>query len=220
MSKNRILILIALFVINFSFTSWAQSDAYLVAEANDYFREGRYWDAFFMYRTAAKSPEHIGNPLVEQQIKNSSRAMYLKKKYSDYRALKNYELAKQNLIQLVEINPEDPTRGEIPKISLEQGEILHRVAWRQRTPEGTAAMLQRAIGHYHQAIKEGLSYESIGTLIRMAEKSLSDTGVKDAPNNPVISTKFDPRGNQPTQTTRAVEILPSKENNNKENQPQ
>ena len=89
MSKNRILILMALLITNFSFTSWAQSDAYLVMEANDYFREGRYWDAFFMYRTAAKSPEHIGNPLIEQQIKNSSRAMYLKKKYSDYRALKN-----------------------------------------------------------------------------------------------------------------------------------
>ena len=82
-------------------------------------------------------------------------------------------------------------------------------------------MLQRAIGYYHQAIKEGLSYESIGTLIRMAEKSLNDTGVKDAPINPTISTKFDTRGGtQPTQTTRAVEILPSKENNNKENQPQ
>lgn len=185
--------------------TFGQSNAYVVADADEYFRSGRYFDAFFAYRTAARLPEFAGDYQIEQQIKNSSRALYLKKKYQDFRAFKKYDLAKDHLIQLVEINPMDPFRDQIPKITLEQAESFHRMAWRQRSPREVADMLNKAIGYYHQAIKEGLVNESVQVAIKMAEKSIRDTGVTELPNTTLgVSTQYNPTS-KPT-TERKVEI--------------
>lgn len=183
----------------------SQTNAYVLADADEYFRSGRYFDAFFAYRTAARLPEFAGDYQIEQQIKNSSRALYLKKKYQDFRSFKKYDLAREHLVQLVEINPMDPFRDQIPKITLEQAEAFHRMAWRQRSPREIADMLQRAIGYYHQAIREGLVSESVQVAIKMAEKSMRDTGITDLPNTTLgVSTQYN---NAPKPSTeRKVEI--------------
>jgi tetratricopeptide (TPR) repeat protein len=184
----------------------AQTNAYIVSDADEYFRSGRYFDAFFAYRTASRLPEFAGDYQIEQQVKNSSRALYLKKKYQDFRSFKKYDLAREHLVLLVEINPMDPFRDQIPKITLEQAESFHRMAWRQRSPRETADMLQRAIGYYHQAIREGLVSESVQVAIKMAEKSMRDTGVSDIPNTTLgVSTQYN-NAPKPPPSTRKVEI--------------
>ncbi|WP_337042454.1 hypothetical protein [Emticicia sp. 17c] len=153
--------------------------SYMLQEADDYFKAGRYWDAFFLYRECAKLPEFQSENKISEQVKNSSQALYLTKKFKDYRALQKYEPAKNNLIELISLNPNDPNRGELPKITLAQGAELQRLAWRQPTPQATADMLKRAIMFYHQAIREGLMDEAIAVTIRQCEASIKDTGVTD-----------------------------------------
>lgn len=150
---------------------------YALADANDLYKAGRYWDSFFAYRNVAKTPEFASNYEVTSMISNSSKALFNKRKFEDYRAFRQYELAKQHLKNLIELNPEDPNRSEYPRLTLKQAEDLQRLAWRQRTEEATAQMLQRAIKLYHLAMTEGLKDESVQTAIRMAEMSLQKTGV-------------------------------------------
>lgn len=167
---------------------------YLLADANDYFKAGRYWDAFFVYRDIARHPDYANNYEVTSQIKNSSHALYLKRKYENYAAFRQYELAKKNLIELVELNPTDPNRGDIPKLTLKQAEDLQRLAWRQQTKHATASMLQKSIQLYHLAMREGLKDESVLTLIRMCEHSLEQTGITPSETNTTYGI-----GVQPTQ---------------------
>lgn len=192
------------FVFSFlPFMSIAQGEThFLLADANDYFRTGRYWDAFFLYKDLARTPEFQDNYEVATQIKNSSHAMYLRKKFVDYRAYQKYELAKKHLSELISLNPEDPDRGELPKITLKQAEDMQRYAWRQRSSEATSQMLRKAIEYYHQAMREGLKDESISTAIRLCEYSLEKTGVEPQP-----TTTY---GITPTQTIereREVKII-------------
>lgn len=175
-------------IFSFSLTAFGQSTrTYLLQEADDYFKAGRYWDAFFRYRECAKLPEFQTESKVSDQITHSSRALYLTKKFQDYAALHRYEPAKSNLIELININPNDPNRGQLPRITLAQGAELQRVAWRQVTPQATADMLKRAIMYYHQAIREGLMDESIASAIRQCEVSIKDTGVIDT--TPIIAAE-------------------------------
>ena len=175
-------------ISSFSLTALGQSTrTYLLQEADDYFKAGRYWDAFFRYRECAKLPEFQSESKVSDQITYSSRALYLTKKFQDYAALRRYEPAKNNLIELININPNDPNRGQLPKITLAQGAELQRMAWRQANPQATADMLKRAIMYYHQAIREGLIDESIASAIRQAEASIKDTGVTDT--TPIIAAE-------------------------------
>lgn len=167
--------------VSFSISAFGQtSRAYLLQEADEYFKAGRYWDAFFRYRECAKLPEFQSESKISEQVTNSSHAMYLTQKFKDYNAMRKYEPAKTNLIELISMNPDDPNRGELPKITLAQGAELQRLAWRQNTPQATADMLKRAIMFYHQAIREGLMDESIAVTIKQCEASIKDTGV---PNN-------------------------------------
>ncbi len=185
--------------------SFGQAKEYLVEDANEYFKAGRYWDAFFLYRDIAKLPEYQGNYEIESQIKNSSRAMYLWKKTEDFRVIKKYDLAKQNLTELIRINPTDPNRGQLPRITLEQASELHRMAWKQRTYEATAEMLQKAIGLYHLAMNEGLKDESLKVLIRQCEASLEKTGVIQV--KPPTSYGINTTGENASERTRSVEII-------------
>ena len=171
------------------------SRAYLLQEADEYFKAGRYWDAFFRYRECAKLPEFQSESKIPEQVANSSHAMYLTQKFKDYNALRKYEPAKTNLIELISMNPNDPNRGELPRITLAQGAELQRLAWRQTTPQATADMLKRAVLFYHQAIREGLMDESIAMTIKQCEASIKDTGVTDS--GPILAT-------QPVQNTTTV----------------
>lgn len=187
-------------IASISFTAFGQSTrTYLLQEADDYFKAGRYWDAFFLYRECAKLPEFQSESKVADQISYSSRALFLTRKFQDFAAIRRYEPAKSNLIELINLNPNDPNRGQLPRITLAQGAELHRLAWRQPTPQATADMLKRAIAYYHQAIREGLIDASIATSIKQAEASIKDTGVKDAEAainaDPLLKTNTTPAQN-------------------------
>ncbi len=200
------------FILLFPLAAFSQSNQYLVEQADIYFKSGRYWDAFFKYRECAKIPEFSSENQINEQIKNSSRALYLTQKFKDYYALRKYDIAKENLISLVKINPDDPNRGEIAHITLAQGTELQRAAWRQRTPDATADMLKRAISYYYQAAKEGLMQESINA-IKQCEYTIKQNQL---PISDIVNTKelqkmqteadiASPRGNKKPE----VIIIPS-----------
>ncbi len=178
-------ILLNSWVVLLSFSTSAQlSHSYLVQEADTYFKAGRYWDAFFRYREVAKLPEYQSESQISEQVKNSSHAMYLTQKFKDYFALQRLQPAKENLIELISLNANDPNKGALPHITLAQGAELQRLALRQRTPQATADMLKRAITYYYQAAKEGLIDESIAATIKQCEVSIKETKVPD--NEPVM----------------------------------
>ena len=205
MKSTRKFIVRQLWLLLLPVVAFAQSPAqYMLADANDYFKIGRYWDAFFEYRNVAKTSEFADNYEVTSQIKNSSRALYLKRKFENYRAFRQYDLAKANLKELVIINPEDPNRGEIPRLTLKQAEDLMRVAHRQRTDLQTAAMIQKSIKLYHLAMAEGLKDESVKPAIRMAEMSLKQTGVEPVQEP---STTYGIAETQKIEREREVKII-------------
>ncbi|MDZ7934233.1 MAG: hypothetical protein U5M51_04545 [Emticicia sp.] len=152
------------------------SRAYMLDEADTYFKSGRYWDAFFKYRECANLPEFEASSQISEQVKNSSHALYLTKKFKDYFALQRYAPAKENLLELVSMNPNDPNRGHIAHITLAQGAELQRLAMRQRTPAATADMLKKAMSYYYQAAKEGLMEESV-LAIKQCEFSIKETKI-------------------------------------------
>ena len=169
-SFNSLILLIA-------FSSNAQvSRAYLLDEADNYFKAGRYYDAFFRYRECAKLPEFEATSQVTEQIKNSSHALYLTQKFKDYFALQRLQPAKDNLVELISLNANDPNRGQLAHITLAQGAELQRLAWKQRTPAATADMLKKAMSFYYQAAKEGLMDESVAA-IKQCEASIRDSKV-------------------------------------------
>jgi tetratricopeptide (TPR) repeat protein len=164
--------LIVSFFALLSIASNAQSKAYLKEEADDYFKAGRYWDAFFLYRDVAKIPEFQGDLSVENQIKNSSHAMYLWKKTEDYAAFRKYDIAKKNLSELLVINPYDPNKGLLPRLTLAQANDMQRLAMSQRNPQATADVLAKAVQLYNQALNEGLKDEMVFSLIKQCENAL------------------------------------------------
>ncbi|MDP5121217.1 MAG: hypothetical protein NWQ46_06465 [Spirosomaceae bacterium] len=205
MKTTRKILLCQVWLLFLPVVAFAQTPAeYMLADANDYFKTGRYWDAFFEYRNVAKTSEFADNYEVSSQIKNSSKALYLKRKFENYRAFRQYELAKANLKELVIINPEDPNRGEIPRLTLKQAEDLMRLANRQRTDAQTAAMFQKSIKLYHLAMAEGLKDESVKTAIRMAELALKNTGVEPV-SEP--STTYGIAETQKIEREREVKII-------------
>lgn len=194
-------------------------NAYMIEEANDYFKAGRYWDAFFRYRDCSKLPEYEADQTrITEQIKNSSRALFLTQKYKDYRALRKWQVAKDHLVQLVELNPNDPYRGEIPRLTVEQASELQRIAWRQPTKKATAEMLNRAKNYYYLAIKEGLMDESIQYAIRQCDASIKDAEGGEPVDKTVIANSsvqptVQPSATQGSVRKPTVEILPQKKEN-------
>lgn len=216
-------ILLNCWVVILPLSSQAQSRAYLLEEADNYFKAGRYWDAFFRYRECAKLPEFDSASQISEQIKNSSHAMYLTQKFKDYAAIQKYEPAKENLIELISLNANDPNRGQLAHITLAQGAELQRLAWRQKTPTATADMLKRAMAFYFQAAKEGLMEESI-LAIKQCEASLKETKVpideSQLPNIEQIKSNVEsessPSISHPRKPGLAPEviIIPMKKDNN------
>ena len=223
-------ILLNCWVILLPFSSTAQvSRAYLLEEADTYFKAGRYFDAFFRYRECAKLPEFEAASQITEQIKNSSHALYLTQKFKDYFALQRLEPAKENLIELITLNANDPNRGQLAHITLAQGAELQRLAWRQRSPLATADMLKRAMSFYYQAAKEGLMEESMSA-IKQCEASIRDTKVPlEETNMPQITidstqqslspsvSPTTPAAAHPRKPAPDVIIIPAPKGNNSPN---
>ncbi len=204
-----------------AFASNAQvSRAYMLDEADGYFKSGRYFDAFFRYRECAKLPEFEAASQVTEQIKNSSHALYLTQKFKDYFALQKLQPAKDNLVELITLNANDPNRGQLAHITLAQGAELQRLAWRQPTPAATADMLKKAMTYYYQAAKEGLMEESVSA-IKMCEASIRDTKVPMEETNTaqptiqpsVVVSPIAPPVASPRKTKPEVIIIPAPKGN-------
>jgi tetratricopeptide (TPR) repeat protein len=183
-----------------SLFSIAQSKKYLKDEADDYFKVGRYWDAFFLYRDIAKMQEFLGDTQVDSQIKNSSRAMFLWKKTEDFRTFRKYEQAKQHLSDLLVLNPFDPNKDLLPRLTLEQASELQRSALNQRTKEGTNMMLAKAVELYNLALNEGLKDEMVFSLIKQCEFTLEKNAIK-------IPTSYGINYAKEEERTREVKVI-------------
>lgn len=191
--------------------TYAQSGNYLKDEADEYFKVGRYWDAFFLYRDILKMPEYQGDHTIESQINNSSRAMYLWKKTLDYKAYRKYEIAKQHMSELIVLNPYDPNRGMLPRLSLEHASDLQRMAASQRTAEAKADYLKKAISLYQTALDEGLKDEMVFSLIKQCENAL-EKGKYDGIKQPTsYGINFEKEKKIEEERTRSVEIIKAKE---------
>lgn len=186
-------------------SSVAQSKQYLKEEADDYFKVGRYWDAFFLYKDLAKVPEFQGDLSIENQIKNSSRAMYLWKKTEDYRAFRKYEIAKKHLGDLLVINPYDPNRGLYPRLTLEQANEMQRLAMSQRNPQAIADILTKAVKLYNLALDEGLKDEMVFSLIKQCENVLEKNQYYNIKQPTSYGINFEKE--KEAERTRTVEII-------------
>ena len=194
-----------LFVIVITGQSSAQSKQYLKEEADDYFKVGRYWDAFFLYRDIAKIPEFQGDLSVENQIKNSSRAMYLWKKTEDYRAFRKYDIAKQHLGELLVINPLDPNKGLYPRLTLEQATEMQRLAMSQRSPQAINDILAKAVKLYNQALDEGLKDEMVFSLIKQCENVSEKNQYSNIKQPTTYGLNYEKE--KQVERTRTVEII-------------
>lgn len=150
----------------------SESNKFKKIEADEYYQAGRYWDAFFLYRNLAKSADFQGDYTIENQIKNSSRAMFHWKKTQDYRAFQEYEIAKTHMKGLLEINPYDPNRGLLPVLTLELANQMKRRAIASRTDEGAADYLGKALNYYNLALEEGIKDEMVFSFIKQVENAL------------------------------------------------
>ncbi|MBL0300620.1 MAG: hypothetical protein IPQ23_02795 [Cytophagaceae bacterium] len=201
-----------LFILSISASiSLAQSSNYLKEEADEYFKAGRYWDAFFQYRNILKIPKYQGDASIESQISNSSRAMYLWKKTLDYKAFRKYDIAKQHMTELIVINPYDPNRGMLPRLSLEHASDLQRMAASQRTSEARADYLKRAIGLYQAALDEGLKDEMVFSLIKQCENALEKSKYDKVKQPTSYGINFEKEKKIEEERTRSVEIIKAKE---------
>jgi tetratricopeptide (TPR) repeat protein len=183
--------------------SFAQKKLYLKEEADDYFKVGRYWDAFFLYRDIAKMPDFQGDTQVDSQIKNSSRAMFLWKKTEDFRAFRKFEQAKQHLSDLLVLNPYDPNKDLLPRLTLEQANELQRSALNQRTKEGTNIMLAKAVELYNLALNEGLKDDMVFSLIKQCEFTLE----KNAYSNIKLPTTYGINYSKEEARQREVKVI-------------
>ena len=158
----------------FSLAAAAQSDhlKYKKIEADEYYQSGRYWDAFFLYRNLAKTADFQGDYSIENQIKNSSRAMFHWKKTEDYRAYQQYEIAKTHMKDLLTLNPYDPNRGLLPILTLELANQMKRRGTASRTQEGAADYYSKALNYYNLALEEGLKDEMVFSFIKQVENVL------------------------------------------------
>ncbi len=196
----------------FCLTTFAQSDKYKYQkiEADEYYSAGRYWDAFFLYRNLAKTQDFQGDYSVENQIKNSSRAMYHWKKTEDYRAGQQYDIAKSHMKDLLVLNPNDPNRGLLPMLTLEMANQMKRRAIASRTDQGAADFLGKALNYYNLALEEGIKDEMVFSFIKQVENALDKNPYASKVKQP---TTYDINyQKEKDQRSRNIEIL--KENNN------
>ena len=186
---------------------FAQSDKYKYQkiEADEYYQAGRYWEAFFQYRNLAKTPDYEGDVNIQEQIKNSSSALYNWRKTQDYRAIQRYDVAKSYMINLLTLNPMDPNRGLLPVLTLEMANQMKRRAIASRTQEAAADYLSKALDYYNLALDEGLKDDMVFAIIRQVEHTLKENPYAEKVKQP---TSYDIKYQKDKeQKERTIKIL-------------
>ena len=117
--------------------------------------------------------------------------MYLWKKTEDYQAFRKYEIAKQHLSDLLVINPHDPNKNLLPRLTLEQASEMQRLAMSQRNPQAIADILTKAVKLYNLALDEGLKDEMVFSLIKQCENVLEKNKYSNIKQPTTYGINFD-----------------------------
>lgn len=163
---NRML-LVGLF---FPLISFSQTHR---AYADELFKKGDYYHAFFLYRNL------YGTNLSENQFaQRCNQAISLTKQFLDLRASKQYYDAKTKLRELLEINPDDFHAPILPQLSIEEATYWQKLALKQNSVKEVNLMLEKAISLYEQGKTDGWNHKEIDDAIKQCEASKMDNGIK------------------------------------------
>ena len=142
------------------------------AYADELFKKGDYYHAFFLYRNL------YGTTLSENQFaQRCNQAMSLTKQFLDLRASKQYYDAKTKLRELLEINPDDFHAPLLPQLSIEEATYWQKLALKQNSAKEVNLMLEKAISLYEQGKADGWNQTEIDDAIKQCEISKIDNGI-------------------------------------------
>ena len=166
-TMNRVL-LMGLF---FPFVSLSQTHR---AYADELFKKGDYFHAFFLYRNL------YGTNLIENQFaQQCNTAISLTKQFLDLRASKQYYDAKTKLRELLELNPDDFHAPILPQLSIEEATNWQKLALKQNSAKEINLMLEKAISLYEQGKTDGWNTKEIDDAIKQCEASKIDNGISE-----------------------------------------
>jgi len=166
-TMNRVL-LMGLF---FPFVSLSQTHR---AYADELFKKGDYFHAFFLYRNL------YGTNLIENQFaQQCNTAISLTKQFLDLRASKQYYDAKTKLRELLELNPDDFHAPILPQLSIEEATNWQKLALKQNSAKEINLMLEKAISLYEQGKTDGWNHKEIDDAIKQCEASKIDNGISE-----------------------------------------
>lgn len=144
------------------------------AYADELFKKGDYYHAFFLYRNL------YGTTLSENQFaQRCNQAMTLTKQFLDLRASKQYYDAKTKLRELLEINPDDFHAPILPQLSIEEATYWQKLALKQNSAKEVNLMLEKAISLYEQGKTDGWNHKEIDDAIKQCEASKMDSGISE-----------------------------------------
>jgi hypothetical protein len=167
-TMNRML-LVGLF---FPFVSFSQTHR---AYADELFKKGDYYHAFFLYRNL------YGTNLSENQFaQRCNQAILLTKQFIDLRASTQYYDAKTKLRELLEINPDDFHAPMLPQMSIEEATYWHKLALKQNSAKEVNLMLEKAVALYEQGKTDGWNHKEIDDAIKQCETSKVDNGMSES----------------------------------------
>ena len=166
-TMNRML-LVGLF---FPFASFSQTHR---AYADELFKKGDYYHAFFLYRNL------YGTNLSENQFaQQCNTAISLTKQFLDLRASKQYYDAKTKLRELLELNPDDFHAPILPQLSIEEATYWQKMALKQNSSKEINLMLEKAISLYKQGKTDGWNQFEIDDAIKLCEASKIENGISE-----------------------------------------
>jgi tetratricopeptide (TPR) repeat protein len=178
-----------------------------LAKADDLFKNGRYWDAFSLYKQISSAD----GAYLMKRLEDSKTCMVLKHKYEVNRGLKNYPRAIKNLEELMEINPADPSRPDLGIMAyIHAGELQQKAYYQQYRIEAELK-LKEASAYYRKALQEGISSEEVFPKLKLCEKQLRivdsslEFEIKEEPIFTEDLQKIEP--SLPIERTRKVLIL-------------
>lgn len=178
-----------------------------LAQADELFKNGRYWDAFTLYRQISSSD----GVYVMKKLEDSKTCMVLKHKYEVNRGLKKYPLAIANLEELVEINPSDPNRPDLGIMAYIYARELQQKAYNQHYRVEAESKLKSASEFYRMALEQGIPSEEVFPKLKLCEKQLRivDSNMEfEIKEDPIFTEelqKIEP--SLPIERTRKVLIL-------------
>lgn len=166
-TMNRVL----LWALLLPFASFAQTHR---AYADELFKKGDYYHAFFLYRNL------YGTNLSENQFaQRCNQAIALTKQFLDLKASKQYYDAKTKLRELLEINPDDFHAPMLAQMSVEEATYWHKLALKQTSAKEVNLMLEKAISLYEQGKADGWNYKEIDDAIKQCEVSKTQSGIDE-----------------------------------------